>query len=162
MGMEFYFEYVPAEKSRYEVKEAGGGYQALMNCQAEILQKAELWAPFVAEFRGDWATLGETTGEEAPDMAEYDEEELMDMEAWGPSQAYEPAVFKKWALRWITILEALTDEQAKRLFPYDHQLHSKEGAFGRNDEINDLREVVQQADCATIHGALMRMHMVMG
>lgn len=172
MGMEFYFEYDADDKSIFEVAEAGAGYWALIECKEELLKEWGLWKSFVKEYRDERQTYQEwletTTPEERaealsggpPDDEEM--EELEELSSWGPSQPFNPNEAKDWAAKWILILDLMSDEDAKSVFPIVDDLHCRETPFGRDYQIRELREVIDQAECATRHRVKMRMQMIMG
>ena len=164
MGLEFHFEYDAEDKSKFEVKEAGGGYATLLECNAELLKKWGLWKSFVKAYQDErqtfqeWCEEGKPLADEPPTDEEM--EEILESGFWGPCAPFDPAEAKDWASKWMMILDLLSDEEAKSIFPLAKQLHKKDAPFGRDDEIKDLRRVAAQADCAIRHNVQMTMLMI--
>ena len=167
--MEFSFHYDAPNKGFFGADEAGGGFAALLEFNENLAKEWGVWASFVAEYRSHFEALEEAWGEEAddemsdelPDEAEM-EALLDDYGSWGPSLPFEPDEAKEWANRWIMILDSLSDEKARTIFPLADWLHHKDSTYGRNDEINDLRKLIAQCECAARHRVKMTLMMVMG
>lgn len=170
MGIEFYFQYEPT--GEYEAEEAAAGYTALVECDADLLKQWGLWKSFIQEYRDERGTYQEwmesTTYEERkadlfqgpPSDEELEALEYLD--TWGPSQPFDPMEAKDWASKWIMILGLLSDSEAKTIFPFARDLHTRGAPFGRDFEIRALGKLLAQADCAMQHKAKMTLFMVVG
>lgn len=166
--MELYFQYDAPNKGILGADETGGGFAALLEFDESLAKEWGVWVSFVAEYRSHFEALEEASGEEADGMSDEppDEEEMEALldgyDSWGPSLPFEPDEAKEWANRWIMILDSLSDEKARAIFPLADWLHHKDSTYGRNDEINDLRKLIAQCECAARHQVKMTLMMVMG
>jgi len=171
MGMQFYFNYAAEDKSAFEVAEVCGFFTDLIECSKELQMEWDLWEPFVAEYRAarpthdDWCESPDYDPDEplysSEPPSEEEMEELLDLMEWGPSKPFHADELRYWGQKWSAIMDALDEEQATIVFAGNTRLQHKEGVFGRNALIEELKPVIEMAFCALRHEVAITMSMSM-
>jgi hypothetical protein len=153
MSVAFTFRYEPAYEEKYEVEEATSDFfVSLFDADAELFNEGDLLPSFVQQYR-------EQSQSSTPDDSGDREVESME---WGPSTPFLPSEARRWAQRWVHLLQEADEETLTDVFFYTVDPHPAKLELERKYTVEDLQKVVAQAECAEQHDARMTVEVVWG